>query len=343
MSLDKDQAQNIIDDFVMTNDAEFKRISFDNPQLFDASIMALDFLSKRFGKSEQMKKVVVEEMKEAKEEETSLDLLPFAIGEKYLSKNSDMILEIVAFTTDSDGEAMVKVKNVADGGMGLLDVDTIVQSINDGRWIKVEDEIVETLPFKVGDRFQSIIDILEIIEFVVDKSGEPYVKIKNIQKDTINRLPQDFVTRRINDGFWVKVEDEILETLPFKVGDAFNVSKTQLIFKIEEIKDDNVFIVYEDGLTAITSINAFENGLKSGYYVPSPTFTLQTPTSDTTTKSGKTMSGDANNKQFLKKQKDIKKLEKEIDGLEALDDEFLDDDTKAYIIEKKKELEALKR
>ena len=200
------------------------------------------------------------------------------------------------------------------------------------------------MPFKVGDRFQSIIDILEIIEFVVDKSGEPYVKIKNIQKDTINRLPQDFVTRRINDGFWVKVEDEILETLPFKVGDAFKVSKTQLIFKIEEIKDDNVFIVYEDGLTAITSINAFENGLKSGYYVPSTTFNNYPTTSATpTTSTSKTMSGDANNKQFLKKQKDIKKLEKEIDGLEALDDEFLDDDTKAYIIEKKKELEALKR
>jgi hypothetical protein len=284
MSLDKDQAQNIIDDFVSTNDAEFKRISFDNPQLFDASIMALDFLSKRFGKSEQMKKVVVEEMKEAKEEETSLDLLPFAIGEKYLSKNSDMILEIVAFTTDRDGEAMVKIKNVSDGGMGLLDVDTIVQSIKDGRWIKVVNEIVETLPFKVGD--------------------------------------------------------------------AFKVSQTQLIFRIEEIKDDNVFIVYEDGLTAVTSINAFETGLKSGYYVPSPTFnpnpnppTLATTTTNATITltRGKSMSGDANNKQFLKKQKDIKKLEKEIDGLEALDDEFLDDDNKAYIIEKKKELEALKK
>ena len=275
MILDKDQAQNIIDDFVSTNDAEFKRISFDNPQLFDASIMALNFLSKRFGKSEPMKKVVVEEMKEAEEEETSLDLLPFAIGEKYLSKNSDMILEIVAFTTDNDGEAMVKVKNVADGGMGLLDVDTIVQSIKDGRWVKVEDEIVETLPFKVGD--------------------------------------------------------------------AYRLNKSQLIFRIESINDDNVFVIYEDGLTAIVKMESFKEALNSGYYVPSPTFTLQTPTSDTTTKSGKTMSGDANNKQFLKKQKDIKKLEKEIDGLEALDDEFLDDDTKAYIIEKKKELEALKR
>jgi hypothetical protein len=284
MSLDKDQAQNIIDDFVSTNDAEFKRISFDNPQLFDASIMALDFLSKRFGKSEQMKKVVVEEMKEAKEEETSLDLLPFAIGEKYLSKSSNMILEIVAFTKDRDGEDMVKLKNVEDGGMGLLDVDTIVQNIKDARWVKVVDEIVETLPFKVGD--------------------------------------------------------------------AFKVSQTQLIFRIEEIKDDNVFIVYEDGLTAVTSINAFETGLKSGYYVPSPTFnpnpnppTLATTTTNATITltRGKSMSGDANNKQFIKKQKDIKKLEKEIDGLEALEDEFLDDDTKAYIIEKKKELEALKR
>ena len=275
MSLDKDQAQNIIDDFVMTNDAEFKRISFDNPQLFDASIMALDFLSKRFGKSEPMKKVVVEEMKEAKEEETSLDLLPFAIGEKYLSKNSDMILEIVAFTTDKDGEAMVKVKNVADGGMGLLDVDTIVQSIKEGRWVKVE---------------------------------------------------------------------EILEKLPFKVGDAYRLNKSQLIFRIESINDDNVFVIYEDGLTAIVKMESFKEALNSGYYVPSTTFTQQTPTSPTpNTSTSKTMSGDANNKQFLKKQKDIKKLEKEIDGLEALDDEFLDDDTKAYIIEKKKELEALKR
>jgi hypothetical protein len=276
MSLDKDQAQNIIDDFVMSNDSEFKRISFDNPQLFDASIMALDFLSKRFGKSEQMKKVVVEEMKEAKEEETSLDLLPFAIGEKYLSKNSDMILEIVAFTTDRDGEAMVKIKNVSDGGMGLLDVDTIVQSINDGRWIKVQ---------------------------------------------------------------------EILETLPFKVGDAYRLNKSQLIFRIESINDDNVFVIYEDGLTAIVKIESFKEAIKSGYYVLSPTFNPNPnpSTSATTTTSGKTMSGDANNKQFLKKQKDIKKLEKEIDGLEALDDEFLDDDTKAYIIEKKKELEALKK
>jgi hypothetical protein len=276
MILDKDQAQNIIDDFVMSNDSEFKRISFDNPQLFDASIMALDFLSKRFGKSEQMKKVVVEEMKEAKEEETSLDLLPFAIGEKYLSKNSDMILEIVAFTTDRDGEAMVKIKNVSDGGMGLLDVDTIVQSINDGRWIKVQ---------------------------------------------------------------------EILETLPFKVGDAYRLNKSQLIFRIESINDDNVFVIYEDGLTAIVKIESFKEAIKSGYYVLSPTFNPNPnpSTSATTTTSGKTMSGDANNKQFLKKQKDIKKLEKEIDGLEALDDEFLDDDTKAYIIEKKKELEALKK
>jgi hypothetical protein len=276
MSLDKDQAQNIIDDFVMSNDSEFKRISFDNPQLFDASIMALDFLSKRFGKSEQMKKVVVEEMKEAKEEETSLDLLPFAIGEKYLSKNSDMILEIVAFTTDRDGEAMVKIKNVSDGGMGLLDVDTIVQSIKDGRWIKVQ---------------------------------------------------------------------EILETLPFKVGDAYRLNKSQLIFRIESINDDNVFVIYEDGLTAIVKIESFKEAIKSGYYVLSPTFNPNPnpSTSATTTTSGKTISGDANNKQFLKKQKDIKKLEKEIDGLEALDDEFLDDDTKAYIIEKKKELEALKK
>ena len=76
------------------------------------------------------------------------------------------------------------------------------------------------------------------------------------------------------------------------------------------------------------------------YFNPNPN---PSTSATTNTSTSKTMSGDANNKQFLKKQKDIKKLEKEIDGLEALDDEFLDDDTKAYIIEKKKELEALKK
>lgn len=341
MSLDKDQAQNIIDDFVSTNDAEFKRISFDNPQLFDASIMALDFLSKRFGNSEQMKKVVVEEMKEAKEEETSLDLLPFAIGEKYLSKNSDMILEIVAFTTDKDGEAMVKVKNVADGGMGLLDVDTIVQSIKDGRWIKVVDEIVETLPFKVGDRFTtsdkvgSRIPIYTILEINPNKNyfefeGEG-VKLNGWSLEEAKEL-------------FAKGEWKLFDELPFKVGDAYRLNKSQLIFRIESINDDNVFVIYEDGLTAIVKMESFKEALNSGYYVPSPTFNPNpNPSTSANTSTSKTMSGDANNKQFLKKQKDIKKLEKEIDGLEALDDEFLDDDTKAYIIEKKKELEALKK
>lgn len=467
MSLDKYKGQNIIDDFVSSNDAEFKRISFDNPQLFDASIMALDFLSKRFGKSEQMKKVVVEEIKEAKEEETSLDLLPFAIGEKYLSKNSDIVFEIVEFTTDRDGEAMVKVKNVAEGGIGILDVDDIVQKIKNGKWIKVEDEIVETLPLKVGDRLKvnnqkgNIYTIqhidtsddvnvsspmtgdtiikkwqindhiksghfikleeevqalpFQLGQFVWDKQQSELVmigyKTNNIldlvsyrqkRNKSVDTLKEDIklgasilLKFKVGDIFidnddniyeiyglvpntpinvmvikngvstsllWEYIDNKIIygewvlvDKLPFKVGDAFKVSKTQLIFRIESINDDNVFVIYEDGLTATYSINLIKDGLKSGYYVPSTTFTLQTPTSPTTTTtgtsgssgsitltSGKTMSGDANNKQFLKKQKEIKKLEKEIDGLEALDDEFLDDDTKAYIIEKKKELKALK-
>jgi len=352
MSLDKYKGQNIIDDFVSSNDAEFKRISFDNPQLFDASIMALDFLSKRFGKSEQMKKVVVEEIKEAKEEETSLGLLPFAIGEKYLSKNSDIVFEIVEFITDRDGEAMVKVKNVAEGGIGILDVDDIVQKIKNGKWIKVEDEIVETLPFKVRDKFTtsdkvgSTIRIYTVLEINTNKNYFEFeadgVKLNGWSLEEAKEL--------FSKGEW-----KLVDELPFKVGDAFKVSKTQLIFKIRNIKDDNVFMIYEDGLTANASIRVIIDGLKSGYYVPSTTFNNYPTTSATSTTSGtsgssgsitltsgKTVSGDANNKQFLKKQKEIKKLQKEIEGLEALEDEFLDDDTKAYIIEKKKELEALK-
>lgn len=336
MSLDKDQAQNIIDDFVSNNDAEFKRISFDNPQLFDASIMALNFLSKRFGKSEPMKKVVVEEMKEAKEESPE-DVLPFSIGEKYLSKNSDMVFEIVAFTTDRDGETMVKVKNVADGGMGLLDVDGIVEKIKNGRWVKVVDEIVEELPFKVGDTFYFKNTPLDIKTIKNYNFSNDKIEVETNDGRILKSSIKDFI-EDIESGDIVLIKE-----LPFKVGDAYRLNKSQLIFRIEDIKDKNVFIVYEDGLTAIVPIESFKEALKSGYYVPSSTFTLQTPTSATTTTSGKTMSGDANNKQFLKKQKEIKKLEKEIDGLEALDEEFLDDEIRDLIKQKKNELEALKK
>jgi hypothetical protein len=234
---------------------------------------------------------------------------------------------------------MVKIKNVADGGMGLLDVDTIVQNIKDARWVKVVDEIVETLPFKVGDKFTtsdkvgSTIRIYTILEINPNKN---YFEFEG-EGVKLNGWSLEEAKELFSKGEW-----KLVDELPFKVGDAFKLSQTQLIFRIEDIKDDNVFMVYEDGLLATSSIKNIEDGLKSGYYVPSTTFNNY-PTTSATTSTSKTMSGDANNKQFLKKQKDIKKLEKEIDGLEALEDEFLDDDTKAYIIEKKKELEALKR
>ena len=142
-------------------------------------------------------------------------------------------------------------------------VDTLKEDIKLGASI--------LLKFKVGDNF-------------IDNDGNKYeiyglvpntaISVMVIKNGVSTPLLWEYIDNKIIFGEWKLVDD-----LPFKVGDAFKVSKTQLIFKIEEIKDDNVFIVYEDGLTAITSINAFETGLKSGYYVPNATFNNRLTTS----------------------------------------------------------------
>jgi hypothetical protein len=49
MALDKEQVQDLIDDFVMSNDSDIERVSKENKALYDAVIAGLTLLSNRFG------------------------------------------------------------------------------------------------------------------------------------------------------------------------------------------------------------------------------------------------------------------------------------------------------
>jgi hypothetical protein len=49
MPLDKEQVQDLLDDFVISNDSDIERVSNENKALYDAVIAGLSLLSNRFG------------------------------------------------------------------------------------------------------------------------------------------------------------------------------------------------------------------------------------------------------------------------------------------------------
>jgi hypothetical protein len=49
MALDREQVQDLLDDFVISNDSDIERVSNENKALYDAVIAGLTLLSNRFG------------------------------------------------------------------------------------------------------------------------------------------------------------------------------------------------------------------------------------------------------------------------------------------------------
>ena len=193
MALDKEQAQGIIDDFVFSNDTELHKIAGENKALFNATINALDFLSKKFGTGQEISKDRVLQMAEV----IKVDELPFKVGDKF------------------------KVKNEGNSGY-------IIKEINGNEFYfeRLDD----------GTKYKDI--------FTTEDAKQKFI-----------------------DGKWVKFEEE-KPIRKFNVGDKFNVNKTILNFTIDFIKDSDVGVIYDDGLTAIVEINQFADGIISGYYKP---------------------------------------------------------------------------
>jgi len=73
MALDREQVQDLLDDFVISNDSDIERVSKENQALYDAVIAGLTLLSNRFGTGhtpnpvhELKPQVVVDEEEESK-------------------------------------------------------------------------------------------------------------------------------------------------------------------------------------------------------------------------------------------------------------------------------------
>ena len=127
MPLDREQVQDLLDDFVISNDSDIERVSKENQALYDAVIAGLSLLSNRFGTGHtptpvhQLKpEVVVDEeeepqptkkaTKKAPKQPKPVQVAPPEESEEELSENE--LLEIIdALEGFDDDESKEELKN----------------------------------------------------------------------------------------------------------------------------------------------------------------------------------------------------------------------------------------
>jgi hypothetical protein len=203
MALDKEIAQDIIDDFVLSNEVEFETIEAENPALFDATLFALNFLSSRFGTGQKMQ--IVEKPKVV--QEVVQGGLPFKNGDKFKVPEEKSEQTYTLSDIDLSFSKQVKVSwySISDKvDKSYFDnIQEVTKRFNEGNWVLVNPSKFE-LGQIVWDKQQSE---LVIIGYKTNDTLE-LVSYRQKRNKSVDTLEED-----------IKLGASIL--LKFKVGDNF--------------------------------------------------------------------------------------------------------------------------
>jgi hypothetical protein len=200
----------------------------------------------------QPKKQKPKEEKQPKEQEPREDFV-FNVGDKYLNNTLNEILTIIKVNADS-------IDVEIEGFDFYYDINLANEKVADGTWVKITDEEKQDFPYKLSD------------EFYVPRLDE-YFKITEISNDKVsfiyNKDSRKFVLDITEFLYNVNTNKTFVPvTKNYKVGDKFLWAKENMVFTIDFIKNGEVGIIYDDGLTGIMSTDQFEKGLSTGYYQP---------------------------------------------------------------------------
>jgi hypothetical protein len=202
MALDKEIAQDLIDDFVLSNDVELNTISTQNPVLFDATLNALNFLSARFGTGQKMQ--IVEKPKVV--QEVVQGGLPFKDGDKFKvpEEKNEQTYTLKDIRLEDD-QVMISWYSLSDKvDKSYLDsIKDVTKRLNEGNWV-----LVGATQFKLG-------------QIIWDKQQSELVIIGSKTNDTL-----ELVSYRQKRNKSVDTLDEDIKLgasilLKFKVGDNF--------------------------------------------------------------------------------------------------------------------------
>jgi len=242
--MDKEQAQDILDDFVMRNDSDIDRVSKENPILYNALIDGLDFLSRKFGTGVQTPKIEpkVEEPKvepkvESKSEEPKAEESKDAIkvGSRFVVMSdakykpfNDSHLYLVT----EDVNCLVKTKYNDKGGFSEFDFDYqyVYNSVEKGEILMINEGDIF---FKGGDPVSEY----KILPYT-DDSTTNYELVWNGEE---RYKTNDAFAKAITQKIWIKSKVQEL-----KVGDVFLSNITKIKIEIYNIIGDDYYISKEN-------------------------------------------------------------------------------------------------
>ena len=256
MALDKEQAQGVIDDFVFSNDTELQKIAGENKALFNATINALDFLSKKFGTGQEISKERVLQMVEVVKE----DELPFKVGDKF--KNQDgRIIEIKDAIEPENGDNGYNIE--VDGYLpyGGLSTNDIIDKIESKKWVKFEEE-KPIRKFNVGDKFNVNKTILN---FTIDHITDSDVGV--IYDDGLTAIVKiDQFADGIISGYYKPIPKT--KSTDLHIGDLIVDTRNTRVYEVEEIDNITKMVKFrkDTGGSAVkwTPFSVFDNDIKNG-------------------------------------------------------------------------------
>ena len=256
MALDKEIAQDLIDDFVLSNDVELNTISTQNPVLFDATLNALNFLSARFGTGQKMQ--IVEKPKVV--QEVVQGGLPFKDGDKFKvpeeKSEQTYTLSDIDLTNDQVKVSWYNLTEKVDKSY-YDSIKDVTKRLNEGNWV-----LVGVFPYKVGDTFNFTI------------AGNPEMaEIKSIDGDiitflypTINNnlgvMPKLELLNQISKGNWV-----LIGTSQFKVGQILYDENEEELFQIREITSNGITLLSAKGNQQFKATGVLEKGIGGRGYI----------------------------------------------------------------------------
>jgi hypothetical protein len=256
MALDKEIAQDLIDDFVLSNDVELNTISTQNPVLFDATLNALNFLSARFGTGQKMQ--IVEKPKVV--QEVVQGGLPFKNGDKFKvpEEKNEQTYTLKDIRLEDD-QVMVSWYSLTDKiDKSYLDsIKDVTKRLNDGNWV-----LVGVFPYKVGD----------IFSFTIAGNKET-AEIKSIDGDivtflypTINNnlgvMPKSELLNQISKGNWV-----LINTSQFELGQILYDENEEELFQIREITSNGISLISAKGHVQFKDTGVLEKGIGGRGYI----------------------------------------------------------------------------
>lgn len=256
MALDKEIAQDLIDDFVLSNDVELNTISTENPALFDATLYALNFLSSRFGTGQKMQ--IVEKPKVV--QEVVQGGLPFKNGDKFKvpEEKSEQTYSLSDIGLTFTKQVKVSWYSLSDKvDKSYFDsIQEVTKRFNEGNWVLVNTSQFELGQILYDENEEELFQILEITSngiSLVSAKGHVQFKDTGVLEKGIGGRGYILATFKIGDVFTNSNKDIIT------INDLSTTNQNDIVLKVIRNGTQNIETRFWDGI---------ETNIYDGVWIP---------------------------------------------------------------------------